>query len=226
MSLLLLFFVYTCTELIPHCRIVWQLSLFIHSWEDLTEVRSKAAKRAWATKKAIADKWPLFGVYMVYTWYVHRISRYIPGISCMCVKHIFFVKFELLPCDPLLCACISGSCYFHAFNVYLPNINVAENGVCWYIQINNTMHIHSLYIGYTMKPRCVVLMDNYSFLKLSGFNIRLPWSWTLVYSFRIQINSRKLKFNILCIYHVHTMYIPALAIYMVYTWYIHGIYHV
>jgi hypothetical protein len=34
MYMLLLFFVYTCTEvteLVPHCRIIWQLSLLIHS---------------------------------------------------------------------------------------------------------------------------------------------------------------------------------------------------
>ncbi len=83
---------------------------------------------------------------------------------------------------------------------------------------------HSIFIGYTMEPPCVVLTENYSFLKLSGFNIRLLWSQTLVYSIRIKINSRKLpvNFNIICIYHVYTMYIP--CIYHVYTMYIPWIY--
>ncbi len=47
-----------------------------------------------------------------------------------------------------------------------------------------------------------------------------------VYSIRIPKNIRKLNINILCIFKVYTMYIPALGISMVYTWCIHGIYHV
>ncbi len=73
-----------------------------------------------------------------------------------------------------------------------------------------------------------VLKENYTFLNLSksGFNIRLFSSMAWVYSIRLQINSRKLNLNILCIYMAYTRYILALGIYMIYTWYIHGIYHV
>ncbi len=77
-----------------------------------------------------------------------------------------------------------------------------------------------------MKLRCVDLKDKYAVLKFSGFDITLssPMAW--VHSNRIRKNTRKLHFNILCIYMVYTMYIPALGIYMVCAWYIHGIYHV
>jgi hypothetical protein len=77
---------------------------------------------------------------------------------------------ELFPCNPMLCACISGSSYFHSFNVYVPNLNIAENGIRW----SYTMHVHSIFIGYTMEPPCVVLTEKFSSLKLSGFIIRLP----------------------------------------------------
>ncbi len=55
-------------------------------------------------------------------------------------------------------------------------------------------------------------------LNIFGFNIKWFSGMAWVYSIRILINSRKLNFNILCIYMV---YIYRL---LVYTWYIHGIY--
>ncbi len=71
-----------------------------------------------------------------------------------------------------------------------------------------------------------VLKENYAFLDNFSFNIRLFSIMAWVYSIRLQINSRKFNFNNQFIYMVYTMYIPALGIYMVYAWYIHGIYHV
>ena len=77
-----------------------------------------------------------------------------------------------------------------------------------------------------MELRCLHLKDKYAFLKFSGFDITLssPMAW--VHSNRIRKNTRKLHFNILCIYMVYTIYITAMGIYMVYAWYMHGIYHV
>ncbi len=127
MYMLLLFFVYTCTELIPHCRIVWQLSLLLNPWEDPTAVGLRLPNELGQQRKPALISDPC----LVYTWYIHGISSYIPGMSCIWVKHIFWVQIltiELLPCNPMLCA--SGSSYFHSFNVYVPNLNIAENGLC------------------------------------------------------------------------------------------------
>ena len=56
------------------------------------------------------------------------------------------------------------------------------------------------------------LKDEYAFLKFSGVDITLssPMAW--VHSNRIRKNTRKLHFNILGIYMVYAMYIPALGI--------------
>ena len=52
--------------------------------------RSEASKRGWATRLA-----PDFR--MVYAQYIPGISRYIHGISCLEVKHDFWVQMQLCP---------------------------------------------------------------------------------------------------------------------------------
>ncbi len=134
----------------------------------------------------------------------------------MALGTIMFVSW-----NAMLHTCISISSYIHCFFESWQNLNNTNSGIC----IAYTMYISRIFLVYTMDLRCLDLKDKSAFLKFSGFDIALssPMAW--VHSNRIRKNTRKLHVNILCIYMVYTMY-PAMGIYMVYTWYIHGIYHV
>ena len=145
----------------------------------------------------------------MYTWYILSL-----------VKHDFWVHMRWCP---------EMSCCVHAFPFPLTyiasfeswqDLHITKPGIC----IVYTMYISRIYLVYTMGLHCLDLKDEYAFLKFSGFDITLssPMAW--VHRNRIRKNTRKLHFNILCIYMVYTMYIPALGIYMVYTWYIYVVY--
>ncbi len=95
-----------------HCRIVWQPSLPQPSVGGLSvaktreirwKSRSEAAKREWQSGPTLTRD-----LCLVYTWYVHGISSYIPGISCIWVKHIVWVQ---LSCCPVI------QCYVRVFQV-------------------------------------------------------------------------------------------------------------
>ena len=89
-----------------------------------------------------------------------------------------------------------------------------------------TMYMSGIYHVYTMDLHCQDLKDKYAVLKFSAFDITLSLPIAWVHRNKIRTNTRKLHFNIPCIYMVYTMDIPALGISMVYPWYIPGIYQV
>ncbi len=161
----------------------------------------------------------MHGIYMVYT-------GTIPCISCLTVNHAFWVRSSGCPETP---------CCVPVFPIHLTLIASWKLAKlkdlwtwymygCYYGPMAYTMnilgicHVFTRYFGYE------VLRENYAFLNISCFNIRLSSTMALVYSIELHINPWKWKFNIQCIYLVNTRYISHLGIYMVYTWYIPTLY--
>ncbi len=94
-----------------------------------------------------------------------------------------------------------------------------------------TWYMNGIYHAYTCYMSCIYqvfviwsLRENYTFLNISCFNIRLSSTMALVYSIALHINPWFFFFNIQCIYLGYTRYIQPLGIYMVYTWYTPSIY--
>jgi hypothetical protein len=115
----------------------------------------------------------------------------------------------------MLCTCIFNSSNIDCFFESLQNLKITKPSICmtYTIYILGTCHVYTRYFYYE------VLNENYAFLNISSLNIRLFSTMACFYSIRIQINSRKMNINILCIYMVYTTYILALGTYMVHTWY-------
>jgi hypothetical protein len=81
------------------------------------------------------------------------------------------------------------------------------------------MHIHSICHKYTRYVWYIVLKVNYAFLYISGFNIILSSTMSLVCCIELCITTWKWNFNIHCIYVVYARHIQQQYIYMEYTWF-------
>ena len=92
---------------------------------------------------------------LVYTWYIQVYTWYILPSS----KTYHLGTIELLSCNAMLCACIASCSYFHCFHANVPDLMIAQSSICMVY----TANIHSIYKGYTMIPRCVILTKKYAF---------------------------------------------------------------
>ncbi len=146
---------------------------------------------------------------MVYTWYI-------PGISCPTVNHAFCVLssscpenpclVHVFPIHPVLIAslkpCKTKGSLKLVYVTYIPCIYNVIHGIC---------HVYTRYVWY------IDLKANYSFLYISGFNIILSSTMTLVCRIDLRINTWKRNFDIHCIYVVYAIHILPPYIYMEYT---------
>ena len=99
---------------------------------------------------------------LVYTWYIQVYTWYILPSS----KTYHLGTIELLSCNAMRCACIASCSYFHCFHANLPDLMIAQSNIC----MVNTANIHSIYKGYTMIPRYVILTETYAFWIVLVFN--------------------------------------------------------